>query len=57
MGERTPHGKEHSLCPLFSSAALIIRSFTAENFAKENLDILEGMDGQKKQGKTTDANK
>lgn len=49
MGARTPYGKgsPHIVCPLFSSAALLIRSFTAEYLAKGNLDILEGVVGQK----------
>lgn len=49
MGARTPYrkGSPHIVCPLFSSAALLIRSFTAEYLAKGNLDILEGVVGQK----------
>jgi len=46
---RTPYrkGSPCIVCPLLSSAALLIRNFTAECLVKGNLDILEGMVGQK----------
>lgn len=49
MRGRNPYGKGslHIVYPLFSSATLLIRSFTAEYLAKGNLDILEGVFGQK----------